>query len=109
MQRFYEGNFGLAEQYFQNHSRKNPQRRGRLGRTGGELRSIGEFDLADHSYAAAAKLVGNTPSILNNEGYWSVLVSRGFEEGSSEVRRRAQARARQRDRDQQSRFAQSKF
>ena len=43
IQRFYEGNFGLAQQYFQNARRKNPQRRDRPGRIGGELRSTWEI------------------------------------------------------------------
>jgi hypothetical protein len=34
---------------------------------------LGRFDLADRSYAAAAKLVGDTPSLLNNEGYSYML------------------------------------
>ena len=34
---------------------------------------LGRFDLADRSYAAAVKLAGHTPSILNNEGYSYML------------------------------------
>lgn len=34
---------------------------------------LGRFDLADRGYAAAVKLAGHTPSILNNEGYSYIL------------------------------------
>lgn len=34
---------------------------------------LGRFDLADRSYAAAARLSGNTPTLLNNEGYSYML------------------------------------
>jgi len=73
MQRFYEGNFGLAEQYFQNAVEKTPKDATAWVGLAASYDRLGRFDLADHSYAAAAKLVGNTPSILNNEGYSYML------------------------------------
>ena len=33
----------------------------------------GNFDLADRAYGAAVKLTGDTPSLLNNEGYSYML------------------------------------
>jgi tetratricopeptide (TPR) repeat protein len=34
---------------------------------------LGRFDLADHAYGAAAKLEGETPRLINNEGYSYML------------------------------------
>jgi Tfp pilus assembly protein PilF len=73
LQRFYEGNFGLAEQYFQNAVEKTPKDATAWVGLAASYDRLGRFDLADSSYAAAAKLVGNTPSILNNEGYSYML------------------------------------
>jgi Tfp pilus assembly protein PilF len=73
IQRFYEGNFGLAQQYFQNAVEKTPKDATAWVGLAASYDRLGRFDLADHSYAAAAKLVGNTPSILNNEGYSYML------------------------------------
>jgi Flp pilus assembly protein TadD len=73
IQRFYEGNFGLAQQYFQAAVESAPSDvTGWIGLAASYDR-LGRFDLADRAYAAAVKLVGNTPSILNNEGYSYML------------------------------------
>jgi Flp pilus assembly protein TadD len=73
IQRFYEGNFGLAQQYFQNAVEKTPKDATAWVGLAASYDRLGRFDLADRSYAAAAKLVGDTPSILNNEGYSYML------------------------------------
>jgi Tfp pilus assembly protein PilF len=73
IQRFYEGNFGLAQQYFQNAVEKTPRDATAWVGLAASYDRLGRFDLADHSYAAAVKLVGHTPSILNNEGYSYML------------------------------------
>ncbi len=73
IQRFYEGNFGLAQQYFQNAVEKTPRDATAWVGLAASYDRLGRFDLADRSYAAAAKLVGSTPSILNNEGYSYML------------------------------------
>jgi Flp pilus assembly protein TadD len=73
IQRFYEGNFGLAQQYFQSAVEKTPKDATAWVGLAASYDRLGRFDLADRSYAAAAKLVGNTPSILNNEGYSYML------------------------------------
>ncbi len=73
IQRFYEGNFGLAEQYFQNAVEKSPKDATAWVGLAASYDRLARFDLADRSYAAAAKLVGNTPRILNNEGYSYML------------------------------------
>ena len=73
LQRFYEGNYGLAQQYFQSAVEKTPKDATAWVGLAASYDRLGRFDLADGSYAAAAKLVGNTPSILNNEGYSYML------------------------------------
>jgi Flp pilus assembly protein TadD len=73
MQRFQEGNFGLAQQYFQDAVEKTPKDPTAWVGLAASYDRIGRFDLADKSYASAVKLVGHTPSILNNEGYSYML------------------------------------
>ena len=74
IQRFYEGNFGLAQQYFQDAVEKTPKDVTAWVGLAASYDRLGRFDLADRSYAAAGKLVGHTtPSLLNNEGYSYML------------------------------------
>jgi Flp pilus assembly protein TadD len=73
MQRFYEGNFGLSQQYFQDAVEKTPKDATAWVGLAASYDRLGRFDLADGSYAHAAKLVGSTPNILNDEGYSYML------------------------------------
>ena len=73
VQRFYEGNFGLAQQYFQDAVEKMPKDATAWVGLAASYDRLGRFDLADRSYAAAVKLAGHTPAILNNEGYSYML------------------------------------
>ena len=73
MQRFYEGNFGLSQQYFQDAVEKTPKDATAWVGLAASYDRLGRFDLADGSYAHAAKLVGNTTNILNDEGYSYML------------------------------------
>ena len=73
IQRFYEGNFGLAQQYFQDAVEKTPRDVTAWVGLAASYDRLGRFDLADRSYVAAVKLAGHTPSILNNEGYSYML------------------------------------
>jgi Flp pilus assembly protein TadD len=74
IQRFYDGYFGLAQQYFQDAVEKTPKDVTAWVGLAASYDRLGRFDLADRSYAAAAKLVGHTtPSLLNNEGYSYML------------------------------------
>ena len=73
IQRFYEGNFGLAQQYFQNAVEKTPRDVTAWVGLAASYDRLARFDLADRSYVAAVKLAGHTPSILNNEGYSYML------------------------------------
>jgi Flp pilus assembly protein TadD len=72
-QRFYEGNFALAQQYFQKAVEAAPTDVMAWIGLAASYDRLGRFDLADRAYAAAVKLTGSTPSILNNEGYSLML------------------------------------
>jgi tetratricopeptide (TPR) repeat protein len=73
IQRFYEGNFGLAQQYFQNAVEKSPNDVTAWIGLAASYDRLGRFDLADQAYASAAKLEGVTVRLLNNEGYSYML------------------------------------
>jgi Tfp pilus assembly protein PilF len=73
IQRFYDGNFGLAQHYFQDAVEKSPEDVTAWMGLAASYDRLGRFDLADHAYAAAAKLEGETPRLLNNEGYSYML------------------------------------
>jgi Tfp pilus assembly protein PilF len=73
IQRFYEGNFGLAQKYFQDAVETSPGDVTAWIGLAASYDRLGRFDLADRAYAAAAKLEGETPRLLNNEGYSYML------------------------------------
>ena len=73
VQRFYEGNFGLAQMYFQAAVEKSPRDATAWIGLAASYDRLGRFDLADRSYAQAQRLVGNTAGLLNNEGYSYML------------------------------------
>jgi Flp pilus assembly protein TadD len=73
IQRFYEGNFGLSQRYFQDAVEKAPRDATAWIGLAASYDRLGRYDLADHAYAAAGKLVGATPKLLNNEGYSYML------------------------------------
>jgi tetratricopeptide (TPR) repeat protein len=73
IQRFYDGNFGLAQRYFQDAVEKSPQDVTAWIGLAASYDRLGRFDLADRAYGAAAKLEGETPQLLNNEGYSYML------------------------------------
>ena len=72
-QRFYEGSFGVAQLYFQDAVEKSPNDVMAWIGLAACYDRLGRFDLADRAYAAAAKLEGDTPRLLNNEGYSYML------------------------------------
>jgi Flp pilus assembly protein TadD len=76
LEQFNRGDFGLAAKYFENAVTKAPEdATGWIGLAASYDR-IGRFDLADRAYKQAIRLVGETPEILNNEGYSYMLRGR---------------------------------
>jgi Flp pilus assembly protein TadD len=73
IQRFYEGAFGLSQMYFQDAVERAPRDATAWIGLAASYDRLGRFDLADRSYARAQALVGNTASLLNNEGYSYML------------------------------------
>jgi Flp pilus assembly protein TadD len=73
IQRFYEGDFGLSQMYFQDAVERSPKDATAWIGLAASYDRLGRFDLADRSYAQARRLVGNTGSLLNNEGYSYML------------------------------------
>jgi len=73
IQRFYEGNFGLAQKYFQDAVEKAPNDVTAWIGLAASYDRLARFDLADQAYANAAKLEGSTVRLLNNEGYSYML------------------------------------
>ncbi|HTZ66937.1 MAG TPA: tetratricopeptide repeat protein [Roseiarcus sp.] len=73
IQRFYEGNFGLSQKYFQDAVEKSPNDVTAWIGLAASYDRLARFDLADQAYAAAAKLEGSTVRLLNNEGYSYML------------------------------------
>src|SRR6516225_2057798 len=58
VQRFYEGNYGLSQQYFQDAVEKAPKDATAWVGLAASYDRLGRFDLADRAYVAAVKLVG---------------------------------------------------
>ncbi len=58
VQRFYEGNFGLAQRYFQDAVESTPADLTAWIGLAASYDRLGRFDLADRAYAAAVKLGG---------------------------------------------------
>jgi tetratricopeptide (TPR) repeat protein len=73
IQRFYEGSFGLSQQYFQDAVERAPKDVTAWIGLAASYDRLGRFDLADRAYASAVTLAGRTASILNNEGYSYML------------------------------------
>lgn len=73
VQRFYEGHYGLAQQYFQNAVEVTPKDATAWLGLAASYDRLGRFDLADRSYARVVRLVGNTPNVMNNQGYSYML------------------------------------
>ena len=73
IQRFYDGNFGLAQRYFQDAVEKSPQDVTAWIGLAASYDRLGRFDLADRAYGEAIKLAGATVEILNNQGYSYML------------------------------------
>jgi Flp pilus assembly protein TadD len=73
VQNFNQGNFGLAERYFQDAVEKAPKDVEAWIGLAASYDRLARFDLADRAYRSAVKLRGETVQILNNEGYSYML------------------------------------
>jgi len=73
VQRFNEGNYGLAQQYFQDAVERSPKDVNSWLGLAASYDRLSRFDLADTAYVHAARLAGQTTDLLNNEGYSYML------------------------------------
>jgi Flp pilus assembly protein TadD len=79
LEHFDRGHYGLAAKYFEDAVTKAPKDATAWIGLAACYDRIGRFDLADRSYKQAVKLVGETTTILNNEGYSYMLRGRFIE------------------------------
>ena len=70
---FHRGEFGLAESYFRAVVEKTPDNVTAWIGLAGSYDNVRRFDLADRAYGQAIRLAGETPQILNNQGYSYML------------------------------------
>jgi Flp pilus assembly protein TadD len=73
LQRFNDGSYGLAEQYFRDAVEKAPKDASAWIGLAASYDRLARFDLADRAYRQAVKISGQTTQILNNEGYSYML------------------------------------
>jgi Flp pilus assembly protein TadD len=73
VQRFNEGEFGLAERYFQDAVEKAPRDVSAWVALAASYDRLARFDLADRAYRSAERLGGRTTQMLNNLGYSYML------------------------------------
>jgi Flp pilus assembly protein TadD len=70
---FNRGIYGTAERHFQKAVEKAPMDPNAWIGLAATYDRLARFDLADRAYRQAIKLTGETPKILNNEGYSYML------------------------------------
>lgn len=73
VRQFYEGNFGIAQKYFQAAAEKTPNDAVAWVGLAASYDRLRRFDLADRAYAEALRLSGPDAQILNNQGYSRLL------------------------------------
>lgn len=76
LEHFNRGSFGTAARHFEDATTKAPEDATAWVGLAASYDRIGRFDLADRAYRQAIRLVGETVSILNNEGYSYMLRGR---------------------------------
>jgi Flp pilus assembly protein TadD len=70
---FRSNNFGLAEKSFRSAVEKHPRDAEAWVGLAASYDRLHRFDLADRAYGQAARIVGMTPELLNNEGFSYML------------------------------------
>ena len=73
LQHFNRGEYGLAARDFEQTIVKNPADASAWIALAASYDRIGRFDLSDRAYRQAVSLVGETPQLLNNEGFSYML------------------------------------
>jgi Flp pilus assembly protein TadD len=67
------GNFGIAERYFRRAAEMHPRDAEAWVGLAAAYDRLRRFDLADRAYRQAAKLIGETPELMNNQGFSFML------------------------------------
>jgi Flp pilus assembly protein TadD len=70
---FRTANFGLAEKHFRRAVEMHPKDADAWVGLAATYDRLKRFDLADRAYGQAARIIGNTPEIMNNRGFSYML------------------------------------
>lgn len=70
---FRQGNYGMAENYFRRAVEAGPRDAEAWLGLAASYDRLRRFDLADRAYGQLVKLIGRTPTVLNNMGYSYML------------------------------------
>ena len=72
---YRQGSYGLAERHFRRAVELTPRDAEAWVGLAASYDQLRRFDLADRAYAQAIKLIGETPEIMNNQGFSYILRS----------------------------------
>jgi Flp pilus assembly protein TadD len=70
---FRQGSYGLAERHFRKAVELHPRDAESWVGLAAAYDRLRRFDLADRAYRQAAKLIGETPELMNNQGFSYML------------------------------------
>lgn len=73
LEHFNRGNFGIAQRYFKDAVEKAPKDVTAWVGLAASYDRLRRFDLADQAYRQAIRLGGETPQVLNDQGYSYML------------------------------------
>jgi Flp pilus assembly protein TadD len=73
LEHFNRGHYGIAQRYFKDGVEKSPRDLTAWTGLAASYDRLQRFDLADQAYAQAVRLGGETPQILNDQGYSYML------------------------------------
>lgn len=88
---FRSANFGLAEKHYRRAVEQHPNDAEAWIGLAASYDRLKRFDLADRAYNQAARIIGETPEIMNNRGFSYIL--RGDYRRARRILERAQAAA----------------
>jgi tetratricopeptide (TPR) repeat protein len=72
---YRQGSYGLAERHFRRAVELTPRDAEAWVGLAAAYDRLRRFDLADRAYAQAIKLIGETPEVMNNQGFSYILRS----------------------------------